>query len=144
MDALEKEYPKVIFIYMTGHLDGTGEHGNLNMRNNQIRDFCRRNHKVLYDFAVSVHRAPHLLCYRAFEVRPVRLHARCRASTAPCKRLQGSALQYIGHFNPVNRYKRPVRLLGKRCERKLGRTLVRSKPGKMQFICMRSFDAVEL
>jgi hypothetical protein len=58
---------------------------------------------------VSVHRAPHLLCYRAFEVRPVRLHARCRASTAPCKRLQGSALQYIGHFNPVNRYQKKKR-----------------------------------
>ncbi len=51
MDALEKEYPGVIFIYMTGHLDGTGEHGNLNVRNSQIRDFCRTNNKILFDFA---------------------------------------------------------------------------------------------
>ena len=51
MDALEKEYPKVIFIYMTGHLDGSGEHGNLNIRNTQIRGFCRNNNKILYDFA---------------------------------------------------------------------------------------------
>lgn len=51
MDSLEKEYPKVIFIYMTGHLDGTGEQGNLNIRNNQIREYCRRNNKILYDFA---------------------------------------------------------------------------------------------
>lgn len=51
MDALEKEYPDIIFIYMTGHLDGTGERGNLSMRNSQIRDFCRANNKILYDFA---------------------------------------------------------------------------------------------
>jgi hypothetical protein len=51
MDELEKAYPEVVFIYMTGHLDGTGARGNLNVRNNQIRDFCRRNNKVLYDFA---------------------------------------------------------------------------------------------
>lgn len=51
MDSLEKEYPEVVFIYMTGHLDGTGERGNLHVRNNQIRDFCRMNNKVLYDFA---------------------------------------------------------------------------------------------
>ena len=51
MDALEKEYPEIIFIYMTGHLDGTGERGNLSMRNSQIRDFCRTNNKILYDFA---------------------------------------------------------------------------------------------
>jgi hypothetical protein len=51
MDALEKEYPEVIFIYMTGHLDGTGIYGNLNVRNNQIREYCRKNNKILYDFA---------------------------------------------------------------------------------------------
>jgi len=51
MDALEKEYPGVIFIYMTGHLDGTGKRGNLNLGNSQIRDFCRANNKILFDFA---------------------------------------------------------------------------------------------
>ena len=51
MDQLETDYPRVTFIYMTGHLDGTGEKGNLNIRNNQIRDFCRRNNKILFDFA---------------------------------------------------------------------------------------------
>jgi len=35
----------------TGHLDGTGVNGNLNRRNDQIRDYCRQNGKVLYDFA---------------------------------------------------------------------------------------------
>lgn len=51
MDALEKEYPEVTFIYMTGHLDGSGKDGNLNIRNNQIRDFCKVGNKVLFDFA---------------------------------------------------------------------------------------------
>jgi hypothetical protein len=51
MNQLERDYPHVTFVYMTGHLDGTGEGGNLNQRNNQIRDYCRANSKVLYDFA---------------------------------------------------------------------------------------------
>lgn len=51
MDSLEADYPDVAFVYMTGHLDGTGVSGNLNQRNNQIRQFCRANNKVLYDFA---------------------------------------------------------------------------------------------
>jgi hypothetical protein len=51
MNQLERDYPHVTFVYMTGHLDGTGEGGNLNQRNNQIRDYCRANNKVLFDFA---------------------------------------------------------------------------------------------
>lgn len=51
MSQLETDFPDVIFVYMTGHLDGSGEAGNLNIRNNQIRDFCRANNKVLFDFA---------------------------------------------------------------------------------------------
>lgn len=51
MDALEKMYPDVTFVYMTGHLDGTGKKGNLNKRNNQIRRFCKKNKKILFDFA---------------------------------------------------------------------------------------------
>ncbi|MDI6792245.1 MAG: hypothetical protein QME81_05180 [bacterium] len=51
MDQLERDYPDVVFIYMTGHLDGTGESGNLHIRNNQIRDYCRANGKILFDFA---------------------------------------------------------------------------------------------
>lgn len=51
MDNLEADYPDVAFVYMTGHLDGTGLSGNLNQRNNQIRQFCRAHNKVLYDFA---------------------------------------------------------------------------------------------
>jgi hypothetical protein len=51
MSALEADYPHVTFVYMTGHLDGTGSTGNLNLRNQQIRDYCVANGKVLYDFA---------------------------------------------------------------------------------------------
>ncbi|MFA7229773.1 MAG: hypothetical protein WC071_00745 [Victivallaceae bacterium] len=51
MSKLEKEFPKVIFIYMTGHVNGTGEQGNLHKRNEQIREYCRKNGKVLFDFA---------------------------------------------------------------------------------------------
>lgn len=51
MDRLEKQFPKKVFVYMTGHLDGTGTEGNLHKRNEQIRRFCRRNNKVLFDFA---------------------------------------------------------------------------------------------
>jgi uncharacterized protein YjdB len=36
---------------MTGHLDGTGVNGTLNTRNQQIRNYCRNNNKILYDFA---------------------------------------------------------------------------------------------
>lgn len=50
MSGLEKAYPNVHFIYMTGHLDGTGLQGNLHIRNDQIRAYCRDNKKALYDF----------------------------------------------------------------------------------------------
>lgn len=50
-NQLEQDYPNVVFIYMTGHLDGTGVNGNLYARNNQIRDFCYKNNKILFDFA---------------------------------------------------------------------------------------------
>ncbi|MBU0507922.1 hypothetical protein KKH27_03670 [bacterium] len=51
MTDLETDFPDVTFVYMTGHLDGTGETGNLNQRNEQIRQHCITNNKVLFDFA---------------------------------------------------------------------------------------------
>ncbi|MCJ7619539.1 MAG: DUF11 domain-containing protein [Anaerolineae bacterium] len=51
MNGLEQDYRNVTFVYMTGHLDGTGVEGNLNQRNEQIRQYCRNNNKVLFDFA---------------------------------------------------------------------------------------------
>jgi len=51
MNGLERDFPRVTFVYMTGHLDGTGLTGNLHLRNEQIRTYCRNHNKVLYDFA---------------------------------------------------------------------------------------------
>ena len=51
LNQLEIDYPAVTFVYMTGHLDGGGEMGNLHIRNNQIRDYCIANNKILFDFA---------------------------------------------------------------------------------------------
>ena len=51
MTMLESEYPDIVFVYMTGHLEGDGAEGNLHIRNEQIRAYCRDNGKVLYDFA---------------------------------------------------------------------------------------------
>jgi hypothetical protein len=51
MNDLESDFPDVKFVYMTGHLDGTGLTGNLHLRNEQIRNYCKENDKTLYDFA---------------------------------------------------------------------------------------------
>ncbi|MHB8797167.1 MAG: hypothetical protein ACYDBY_01770 [Thermoanaerobaculia bacterium] len=51
MSQLETEFPGVRFVYMTGHLVGSGAEGDLHLRNEQIRRFCRENGKVLFDFA---------------------------------------------------------------------------------------------
>jgi uncharacterized repeat protein (TIGR01451 family) len=50
MTQLETDYPGVTFVYMTGHADGTGESGNLHLRNQQIRQYAMDNNKVLFDF----------------------------------------------------------------------------------------------
>ncbi|NOQ23615.1 MAG: hypothetical protein GQ565_13330 [Candidatus Aegiribacteria sp.] len=50
MTALESLYPNVTFVYMTGHANATGLTGNLHLRNQQIRNYCITNNKVLYDF----------------------------------------------------------------------------------------------
>lgn len=50
MTALESLYPNVTFVYMTGHANASGETGNLHLRNQQIRNYCISNSKVLYDF----------------------------------------------------------------------------------------------
>lgn len=51
MNDLERDFPAVKFVYMTGHLDGSGLTGNLHLRNEQIRNYCTENKKILYDFA---------------------------------------------------------------------------------------------
>lgn len=51
MNSLETEFPDVNFIYITGHLDGSGTDGQLNQNNEQIRAYCLANDKILFDFA---------------------------------------------------------------------------------------------
>lgn len=51
MNQLETDYPAVTFVYMTGHLDGTSPTGELYRGNNQIRNYCAANNKILFDFA---------------------------------------------------------------------------------------------
>ncbi len=51
MNQLEADYPDIVFVYMTGHLDGTGVDGTLYANNNQIRDYCDEHDKWLFDFA---------------------------------------------------------------------------------------------
>jgi hypothetical protein len=50
MSGLESSYSGVKFVYMTGHLDGTGLTGTLHLRNEQIREYCKTNGKILFDF----------------------------------------------------------------------------------------------
>lgn len=51
MSELENQFRDIKFIYITGHLDGSGKNGNLNLRNEQIRNYCKLNNKILFDFA---------------------------------------------------------------------------------------------
>jgi hypothetical protein len=55
MSRLETDFPEIKFVYMTGHADGSPIKGEpweivTFLRNNQIRDYCRTNGKILYDF----------------------------------------------------------------------------------------------
>jgi len=53
MNQLEITYPGIMFVYMTGHADGSGDDpatSNLHARNQQIRQYAIDNNKVLYDF----------------------------------------------------------------------------------------------
>ena len=50
-NKLEQDYPGVRFVYMTGHLDGYGSTGSTHRNNEQIRNYCLDNNKILFDFA---------------------------------------------------------------------------------------------
>jgi len=52
ISKLERNYPNVTFVYMTGNAQATGAAGyNRFLRNEQIRKYCRENNKILFDFA---------------------------------------------------------------------------------------------
>ncbi len=50
MTQLEEDYPRVTFVYMTGHVDHNDDANN-KAANQVIRDYCEANGKVLFDFA---------------------------------------------------------------------------------------------
>ena len=49
MNELEQQYPNVTFVYMTGHSDIWND-ATVKASNQQIKDYCIANNKVLYDF----------------------------------------------------------------------------------------------
>ncbi|MCD4848340.1 MAG: hypothetical protein K8R76_09125 [Candidatus Aegiribacteria sp.] len=52
MTVLESDFPNVTFVYMTGNAQATGAEGyNRYLRNQQIRQYCQNNNRILYDFA---------------------------------------------------------------------------------------------
>jgi hypothetical protein len=51
MEGLIAQYTGVTFVFMTGHLNGTGLDSQLNLANEHIRNHCRTNGRILYDFA---------------------------------------------------------------------------------------------
>ncbi|MCD4824109.1 MAG: hypothetical protein K8S55_05840 [Phycisphaerae bacterium] len=60
MADMEKKNPNVIFVYMTGNAQAASGHHSYDsnrdgltryLRNQQIRHYCRKNKKVLFDFA---------------------------------------------------------------------------------------------
>jgi hypothetical protein len=50
MTRLEEEFPNVTFFYMTGNAQVYSAAANRTRRNQQIREYCALNNKVLYDF----------------------------------------------------------------------------------------------
>ena len=52
MTQLEQDYPNVKFVYMTGHLNSSGQNQTINARNEQIRAHVRNStNRILFDFA---------------------------------------------------------------------------------------------
>jgi hypothetical protein len=54
MEILISEYPNVHFVFMTGHAQGQGEDitpGSVHHNNELIRQHCRTNRRILFDFA---------------------------------------------------------------------------------------------
>ncbi len=64
MEGLINDYPAVQFVFMTGHLDGSGTNGLLNLANEHIRQHCVAWNRILYDFAdIESYDPDHLVYY---------------------------------------------------------------------------------
>lgn len=51
LQQFETDHPDVTFIYMTGHLDGTGSGGQLHELNEALRTYAQTHGKILFDYA---------------------------------------------------------------------------------------------
>ena len=60
MSGLERDYSKVRFIYMTGHLDGTGLDGNLHLRSNGLVDRLIKAGQDIVGAGAGYHEAPRM------------------------------------------------------------------------------------
>lgn len=64
MEGLIADYPAVQFVFMTGHLDGSGANGLLNLANQHIRSHCLAHDRILFDFAdIESYDPDHLVHY---------------------------------------------------------------------------------
>ena len=104
MTQLESEFPNVRFVYMTGHLAGTGPSGNLYQRNNQIRDYVKANNKILFDFADIESYAPDGTYYPNESDGCTWCANWCSAHPSDCATVPGSC----AHSHPFNCYRKGV------------------------------------
>jgi hypothetical protein len=102
MSQLEADYPGVSFVYMTGHLDGSGPTGNLYTRNNQVRDYARSSGKVLFDFADIESYDPAGNYYPNADDSCPWCDDWCSAHPGDCANLPGSC----AHSHPFNCYRK--------------------------------------
>ncbi|HTP08934.1 MAG TPA: hypothetical protein VMP08_11830 [Anaerolineae bacterium] len=102
MSGLERDYPAVKFVYMTGHLVGTGPTGDLYLRNNQIRAYARNNSKVLFDFADIESYDPAGNYYPNADDSCPWCQTWCDAHPGDCANLPSSC----AHSHPLNCYRK--------------------------------------
>jgi len=106
MSQLENEFQNVSFVYMTGHLVGSGPGGALYQRNNQIRNYVRANNKILFDFADIESYAPDGTYYPNESDACNWCSDWCSAHPADCTNLPppGSC----AHSHPFNCYRKGI------------------------------------
>ena len=85
MSQLEREYPQVRFVYMTGHTDGGSE--TLARNNDLVRRYVREQGKVLYDFADIESCDPAGTCYPDTDDSCPWCAAWCRHHGEDCRHL---------------------------------------------------------
>lgn len=106
MNQLEADFPDVHFVYMTGHLAGTGPNGALYQRNNQIRNYVRTHNKILFDFADIESYAPDGTYYPNESDGCNWCSAWCSAHPADCTNLP--PIGTCAHSHPFNCYRKGI------------------------------------